>query len=71
MQKMPFFGVCDLLRLGGPLSAALGDISVILGTSRRICFTKDAVYNFLEVLGKKIKIKIKIKKNSLRTVAAP
>ena len=55
--KNAFFGVRGLLRLDGPLSTAFGDISVILGTSGRIYFTKDAFYNFLEVLGKKSKSK--------------
>ena len=52
-----YFGVCILLRLDELLPAVSGDISAILGTSGRICFTKDAFYNFLEVLGKKNKNK--------------
>ena len=45
------------MRLDGLLPAVSRDFLAILRTSRRICFTKDAIYDFLEVLGPKKKKK--------------
>lgn len=68
MGENTFLGVRIFLRLRGPLPVVSRDILAVLGTSGQIFFTKDVVYKFLEVFGKK---KQKTKKKSSRTVAAP